>query len=152
MVRFKLNRKRRVDVSEIDNRVVPNRYYVYRNGKIYSKKSGRYLTSFLRNQYMAIRCYESTLSLHRLLAQAFIKNPDPINNTVVDHIDDNKLNNTLRNLAWVTPSENIKRGHKSKRDRKYEPLTHSQKRILIDVMDKYPEVMRHEGLKLLMNV
>ena len=152
MVRFKLNRKRRVDVSEIDGRVIPNFYYVYRSGKIYSKKSERFLTPFLRNQYMAIRCYQCTLSLHRLLAQAFIKNPDLKNNTVVDHIDGNKLNNTLRNLAWVTPSENIKRGKKSKDTRKYEPLTDSQKRILIDVMNKYPEVMKHEELSLLLNV
>ena len=101
---------------------------------------------------MAIRCYTVTLSLHRLLAQAFIKNPDLTNNTVVDHIDGNKLNNKLRNLAWVTPGENIKRGKKLRDNMKYEPLTYHQKKILIDVIDKYPEVMEHEELSLLLNV
>lgn len=42
--------------------------------------------------------------VHRLLAQAFIPNPD--NKPFVDHIDTNKENFSLDNLRWVTAKEN----------------------------------------------
>ena len=39
-------------------------------------------------------------SIHRLLAQAWIPNPDNLPH--VNHIDGNKLNNALDNLEWVS--------------------------------------------------
>ena len=36
--------------------------------------------------------------VHRLVAQVFVYNPDPINNTTVNHIDGNKTNNMSWNL------------------------------------------------------
>ena len=47
--------------------------------------------------------------LHRLVAEAFIPNPD--NKPVIDHIDGNKLNNSLNNLEWVSSAENNKRAY-----------------------------------------
>jgi len=44
--------------------------------------------------------------VHRLVAMAFIPNPE--NKPYVDHIDNNKLNNNVNNLAWVTSSENCR--------------------------------------------
>jgi hypothetical protein len=49
-------------------------------------------------------------ALHRLLALAFIENIE--NKPFVNHIDGNKLNNTLDNLEWVTSSENNLHAHK----------------------------------------
>lgn len=44
--------------------------------------------------------------VHRLVAQAFIPNPD--NKPDIDHIDTNPLNNHISNLRWVTESENMR--------------------------------------------
>ena len=42
--------------------------------------------------------------IHRLVAEAFIPNPD--NRTEIDHIDRDPANNKVDNLRWATRSEN----------------------------------------------
>lgn len=52
-----------------------------------------------------IRIKTKGFQVHRLIALTFIDNP--YNKPFVNHIDENKSNNKLENLNWVTNSENI---------------------------------------------
>ena len=66
--------------------------------KTYTINSGYHALKLVKN---GVR---TSVLLHRLVAEAFIPNPD--NKSEVNHIDGNKENNSVDNLEWVTSSEN----------------------------------------------
>ena len=43
--------------------------------------------------------------VHRLVGIAFLENPD--NKQMIDHIDENKANNNVKNLRWATCKDNL---------------------------------------------
>jgi len=63
-----------------------------------------------RHGYLAVALYKdrkrSNISIHRLVAKAFINNPNGHNET--NHKDGNKQNNHVDNLEWCTHSYNAK--------------------------------------------
>ena len=85
-------------------------YLIYPSGKVWSKYVKRYLSADKNKQtgYLQVNLCKDGIhknhSIHRLLAEHFIENPD--NKPCVDHWDGNKTNNKLNNLRWVTKSEN----------------------------------------------
>lgn len=60
--------------------------------------------------YLAVGLYAngkgSTKRIHRLVAEAFIPNPD--NKPEINHKDGNRYNNSSSNLEWVTKRENCR--------------------------------------------
>lgn len=71
---------------------------------------GRKLSQYLRRGYYYVEAVTKTgskrkkLAVHRLVAQAFIPNPN--NYPMINHIDGNKANNAIENLEWCTSSHN----------------------------------------------
>ena len=53
--------------------------------------------------------------VNRLIAFLFILNDNPEHKTEVNHIDENKENNSASNLEWVTPKQNSNHGTRNKR-------------------------------------
>jgi hypothetical protein len=69
-------------------------------------KTGYYVVTLFKPGFN--RVYK----VHRLIAEAFLPNPE--NKRTVNHIDGNKLNNTVGNLEWATDLENIRHAFENK--------------------------------------
>lgn len=89
-----------------------NLYEVSNFGKVRNKRNLKEKSSNPTGtvEYLYVNLWKENkgkmFAIHRLVAKAFVFNPDPINKTQVNHIDGNKLNNHFKNLEWNTRSEN----------------------------------------------
>lgn len=106
-------------IQEIAKMIIKNienwqNYFITDEGQVYSK-NGKKILKQMRpckqsSGYLQVNLYDGKTNtykaklVHRLVAEAFIPNPE--NKPQVNHKDGNRQNNSVDNLEWVTPMEN----------------------------------------------
>ena len=84
-------------------------YFISNFGNVKNSKTNRIINQYNYPQgYKLISLSKNekwkSFRVHRLVGNAFLENPD--NKINIDHIDENKSNNNVKNLRWATDAEN----------------------------------------------
>ena len=100
-----------VDIKGFD------KYQVSNLGNVRHKKNGIVKTFVNEKGYHRVHLWSGknriTKRLHRLVAEAFIENPNNLKE--VNHIDEDKNNNKSSNLEWCSRQQNIEHSIRSGR-------------------------------------
>jgi hypothetical protein len=92
---------------------IKDQYMVSTYGTVVDQ-NGKVMPSFPRRGYPTVTLYLEDGSRrqfynHRLVAETFVINDDPINKLQIDHNDNCPTNNFYANLEHVTQQENLRR-------------------------------------------
>ena len=94
------------------------RYLVSDSGQVWSLRGGRALKPTIdKYGYEKVALYDGRKgnhrTVHRLVAQAFIPNPN--NLPTVNHINEDKTDNRVNNLEWASIADNDNHGTRNER-------------------------------------
>lgn len=87
-------------------------YSVTSDGHIVNKKCRR-LKPFYAGEYLAVKIHNKNRYIHKLVAEAFV--PGCFAGAEINHIDEDKTNNSAENLQWVTHKQNCNHGTRNAR-------------------------------------
>lgn len=113
-------------MDEFKNIPCFEKYQCDKNGNIFSKKNKILLKHLVNeNGYHCVNLYDRAGKLHymkvsRIVLLTFVGKPKEKEHAA--HLDGNKSNNTLKNLKWVSPQENM--DHKQIHGTYYKGLNH----------------------------
>lgn len=113
-------------------------YQVSNLGNVRSKSRGKWVImkpTCAGKGYSYINIGEKNLTVHRLVASAFIPNPE--GKLYVDHINNIKTDNRVENLQWVTPKENSEKYFASYESRKITGGNHYNARMTNEQVIEY---------------
>lgn len=144
------------DTPEEQWKFIPNTHNLYKIsslGRVFSLKRGKFITATIpKGGYCSFSISVNSKvrlgRIHRLVAEAFIPNPNEL--PCVDHIDGDRKNNSSTNLRWCTQIQNAnnpitKPKTKNNRDSYRKPVLQLKNNVVIETYESINKASTANG-------
>lgn len=120
------------------------KYLVSDNGQVWSLYTHRALTPAIdKYGYERVALFKDgkahTRTVHRLVARAFV--PNPLNLPTVNHINEVKTDNRVKNLEWASVADNDNHGTRNER------MADTKCRLPVEQILSNGTAVRYKGVK-----